>query len=192
MPKSHFCSVCKKEFKRKLSRDKHLFFRHGEDQHRKFPIPVKQNHYCPFCENIIENSKFKSRKELIDHIDLAHLDQLKYSLHKSAVNGKIKIFRTKIFSEKSMQDFATAKKNQTDIADVIRHELSKTPSVNVSLILSAAYRIPDLTSAADSTKNLVSSSQQFSLKMLKIIFQINHFFRIKGIKKKEETVQKIK
>ena len=169
---SYYYSLCQKEFNRKLSRDKHLFFRHGEAQHRKFPIPAKQKLYCPFCEDSIENSKFKSKKELIDHIDLIHLNELKYSLYKSALNGKIKIFRKKIFTEKTMQDFAAEKKNQVDIIDVVKHELSKTLVVNVSLILSAAYQIPDLTSTAESTEknNLVSSFQLLFLMIFKIIF----------------------
>ena len=176
MSKTHFCSICKKEFKRKLSRDKHLFFRHGEEQHRKFPIPLRQKIFCPFCENIVENSQFKSKKELINHIDSVHLDQLKYSLHKTAINGNIKIFRKKIFSEKTMQDFVAVKKNQKNIVDVIKHELSKTPTVNVSLILSAAYQIPDLNSSPDSTgkNNSVSFYRKilYYYKYLKIVFFI--------------------
>ena len=41
------------------------------------------------------------------------------------------------------------KKNRQEIVDVIHHQLSKTFTVKVALILSAAYQIPDLNSAAE-------------------------------------------
>ena len=40
-------------------------------------------------------------------------------------------------------------KKRQEIVDVIRHKLSKTFTVKVALILSAAYQIPDLNSAAE-------------------------------------------
>ena len=40
-------------------------------------------------------------------------------------------------------------KNKQEIVDVIRHELSKTFTIKVALILSAAYQIPDLNSTAE-------------------------------------------
>ena len=147
MPKSYVCPECQKSFDRKSSRDKHHLFRHRETTKSRARSPLNQSFQCPFCEN--EVSSFKSRKDLVSHIDASHLENLNYSLYKSALNGKIKFYRKHIFSKETLQGFVANKKNRQEIVDVICHELSKTFTVKVALILTAAYQIPDLNSAAE-------------------------------------------
>ncbi len=147
MPKSYVCPECQKSFDRKSSRDKHHLFRHRETTKSRARTPLNQSFQCPFCEN--EVSSFKSRKDLVSHIDASHLENLNYSLYKSALNGKIKFYRKHIFSKETLQGFVANKKNRQEIVDVICHELSKTFTVKVALILTAAYQIPDLNSAAE-------------------------------------------
>ena len=155
MPKIHSCPTCGKQFNRKSSKEKHQLFRHREKPSKSSTVPLKQIHQCPFCVGSGENpTVFKLRKDLISHVDLTHLKDLNYSLHKTAINEKIKFFRKQIFSEQTLQDFVSFKKNQKDIADVIKHELSKTPTIKVALILSAAYQIPDFTSSEESDKTV--------------------------------------
>ena len=75
----------------------------------KPPNPeLNQSFQCPFCENKV--SSFKSRKDLVSHIDASHLENLNYSLHKSALNGKIKFYRKHIFSKETLHGFAANKK----------------------------------------------------------------------------------
>ena len=146
MPKSYVCRECQKSFARKSSRDKHESFRHRETSSKfRNRTPLNQSLQCPFCKN--ELSSFKSRNDLVSHIDSSHLEDLNYSLFKSALNGKIKIFRKHIFSTETLHAFVVNRANRQEIVDVIRHELSKTFTVKVALILSAAYQIPDLNSA---------------------------------------------
>ena len=147
MPKSYVCPECQKSFARKSSRDKHHLFRHRETTKSRARTPLNQSFQCPFCEN--EVSSFKSRKDLVSHIDASHLENLNYSLYKSALNGKIKFYRKHIFSKETLHGFVANKKNRQEIVDVICHELSKTFTVKVALILTAAYQIPDLNSAAE-------------------------------------------
>ena len=147
MPKSYVCPECQKSFDRKSSRDKHHLFRHRETTQSRAQTPLNQSFQCPFCEN--EVSSFKSRKYLVSHIDASHLENLNYSLYKSALNGKIKFYQKHIFSKETLQGFVANKKNRQEIVDVICHELSKTFTVKVALILTAAYQIPDLNSAAE-------------------------------------------
>ena len=147
MANAHVCSECNKPFKRKSSKDKHLFFRHGGLKERKYSVPVRHNLQCPFCKS--EEKIFKNKNDLIAHIDSFHLNELKYSLHKTAINGKIQIFRKSIFNDQTLQAFAIDKTNQQEIANVIKHELSKTPTVKVALILSATYHIPDVTKSTE-------------------------------------------
>ena len=146
MPKSYVCRECQKSFARKSSRDKHELFRHRETSSKfRNRTLLNQSLQCPFCKN--ELSSFKSRNDLVSHIDSSHLEDLNYSLFKSALNGKIKIFRKHIFSTEMLHAFVANRTNRQEIVDVIRHELSKTFTVKVALILSAAYQIPDLNSA---------------------------------------------
>ena len=147
MPKSYVCPECQKLFIRKSSRHKHHLFRHHETTKSRARTPLNQSFQCPFCENKV--SSFKSRKDLVSHIDTSHLENLKYILHKSALNGKIKFYRKHIFSKETLHGFAENKKNRQEIVDVICHELSKTFTVKVALILTAAYQISDLNSAAE-------------------------------------------
>ena len=147
MPKSYVCSECQKSFVRKSSRDKHHLFRHRETTKSRARTPLNQSFQCPFCEN--EVSSFISRKDLVSHIDASHLENLNYSLYKSALNGKIKFYRKHIFSKETLQGFVANKKNRQEIVDVICHELSKTFTVKVALILTAVYQIPDLNFAAE-------------------------------------------
>ena len=147
MPKSYVCSECQKSFVRKSSRDKHHLFLHGETTKSRARTPLNQSFQCPFCEN--EVSSFKSRKDLVSHIDASHLENLNYSLYKSALNGKIKFYRKHIFSKETLQGFVANKKYRQEIVDVICHELSKTFTFKVALILTAAYQIHDLNSAAE-------------------------------------------
>ena len=149
MGKIHFCPECNKSFNRKSSKDKHLLFRHGEIKQRKYTVPVRQTLKCVFCKS--EEKIFKNKNDLISHIDSIHLNELKYSLHKSALNGRVQIFRQSIVNEQTLQDFASDKKNQEEIVNVIKHEVSKTPTVKVSLILSAVYQIPDVTKSTEKT-----------------------------------------
>ena len=143
------CPECNKSFNRKSSRDKHLLFRHGEIKQRKYPVPVRQALICPFCTS--EEKNFQNKKDLITHIDSDHLNELKYSLHKTALNGKVQIFRQSIVNEQTLHDFASDKKNQEEIVNVIKHEVSKTPTVKIALILSAVYQIPDVTKSTEKT-----------------------------------------
>ena len=147
MSKSYDCPECQKSFVRKSSRDKHHLFRNCETAKSQARTLLNQSFRCPFCENKV--SSFKSRKDLVFHIDASHLENLNYSLHKSALNGKINFYRKHIFSKETLHGFAANKTNKQEIVDVIRHELSKTFTVKVALILSAAYQIPDLNSAAE-------------------------------------------
>ena len=134
-------------FVRKSSRDKHHLFRHRKTTKSRTRTPLNQSFQCPFSEN--EVTSFKSRKDLVSHIDASHLENLKYILHKSALNGKIKFYQKHIFSKELLHGFAANKKNRQEIVDVICHELSKTFTVKVALILTAAYQILDLNSAAE-------------------------------------------
>ena len=156
MSKIYSCPECKKTFNRKSSKDKHFLFRHGESVQRKYVVPVRHTLKCPFCQS--EEKVFLNKKDLITHIDSFHLNELKYSLHKSAINGKVQIFRKHIFGKQSLQDFTSDKENQKEIADVVKHEISKTPTVKVALIISAVYQIPDLTKSTEKT-NSVSDNQ---------------------------------
>ena len=143
MPKSYVCCECQKSFARKSSRDKHQRFCHRETSTKfRTRTLLNQSLQCPFCKN--ELSSFKSRNDFVSHIDSSHLEYLNYSLFKSALNGKIKIFRKHIFSTETLHSFVVNRTNRQEIVDVIRHELSKTFTVKV---LSAAYQIPDLNSA---------------------------------------------
>ena len=108
MPKSYVCPECQKSFVRKSSRDKHHLFRHRETTKSRARAPLNQSFQCPFCEN--EVSSFKSRKDLISHIDASHLKNLNYSLHKSALNRKIKFYRKHIFSKETLQVLLQIKK----------------------------------------------------------------------------------
>ena len=143
--KIHICPECNKSFKRKFSRDIHVRLRHQETS--AF-IPLRQINQCPFCDQ--GKQVFEKRSNLISHIDNAHLESLKYTLHKSALNGKIKFFRKRFFTEQSLPDFVSDKANHLDIVNVLKHELSKTPFIKAALILTAAYQIPDLSSPIDS------------------------------------------
>ena len=149
MVKIHSCSECNKTFNRKSSKDKHLLFRHGEIKQRKYTVPVRQTLKCPFCTS--DEKIFRNKNDLISHIDSTHLNELKYSLHKSALNGKVQIFRQTIVNEQTLQDFASDKKNQEEIVKVIKHEVSKTPTVKIALILSAVYQIPDVAKSTEKT-----------------------------------------
>ena len=100
MPKSYVCPECQKLFVRKSSRDKHHLFRHRETTKSQTRTPLNQSFQCLFCEN--EVSSFKSKKDLVSHIDASHLENLKYSLHKSALNGKIKFYQKHIFSKETL------------------------------------------------------------------------------------------
>ena len=159
MPKIHFCPECKKSFNRKSSKDNHFLFRHGEAKQRKYIVPVRQNLQCPFCKS--EEKIFKAKKDLIAHIDSFHLNELKYFLHKTAINGKVKIFRKNIVNEQTLQDFASDETNQNEIVNVIKHEISKIPTVKIALILSAVYQIPDVTKSTEKT-DLVSKKFNFN------------------------------
>ena len=110
MVKIHSCPECNKTFNRKSSKDKHLLFRHGEIKQRKYTVPTRQTHKCPFCTS--EEKIFRNKNDLISHIDSIHLNELKYSLHKTALNGKIQIFRKNIVNEQTLQDFASDKKSK--------------------------------------------------------------------------------
>ena len=147
MVKIHSCPECNKTFNRKSSKDKHLLYRHGEIKQRKYTVPVRQTQKCPFC--VSEEKLFQNKKDLIFHIDSVHLNELKYSLHKSALNERVQIFRQNIANEQTLQDFASDKKNQREIVNVIKHEVSKTPTVKIALILSAVYQIPDVTKSTE-------------------------------------------
>ena len=104
MPKSYVCRECQKSFARKSSRDKHKLFRHRETSSKfRNRTPLNQSLQCPFCKN--ELSSFKSRNDLVSHIDSSHLEDLNYSLFKSALNGKIKIFWKHIFSTETLHAF---------------------------------------------------------------------------------------
>ena len=103
MPKSYVCSECQKLFVRKSSRHKHHLFRHRETTKSRAWTLLNQSFQCPFCEN--EVSSFKSRKDVVSHIDAFHLENLNYSLHKSALNGKIKFYRKHIFSKETLLGF---------------------------------------------------------------------------------------
>ena len=108
MPKSYVCPECQKSFVRKSSRDKHHLFRHRETTKSRARTPLNQSFQCPFCKN--EVSSFKSRKDLVSHIDASHLENLNYSLFKSALNGKIKFYRKHIFSKETLHGFVANKK----------------------------------------------------------------------------------
>ena len=120
MPKSYVCPECQKLFIRKSSRDKDHLFCHRETMKSRAWTPLNRSFQCPFCKN--EVSSFKSRKDLVSHIDASHLENLNYSLHKSALNGKIKFYRKHISSKETLHGFATNKKNRQEIVDVICHE----------------------------------------------------------------------
>ena len=147
MPKSYVCPECQKPFARKSSRDKHHLFRHREKTKSRPRTPLNQSLQCMFCKK--ELSSFKLKKDLVSHIDSFHLENLNYSLFKSALNGKIKIYRKHIFSKETLHSFVLNRTNRQEIVDIIRHELSKVFTVKVALILSAAYQIPDLNSATE-------------------------------------------
>ena len=59
------------------------------------------------------------------------------------------MYRKHIFSKETLHGFVANKENRQEIVDVICQELSKIFTVKVALILSAAYQIPDLDSAAE-------------------------------------------
>ena len=149
MSKTHYCPECKKTFNRKSSKDNHFLFRHGETKQRKYIVPVRQILQCPFCKS--EEKFFKVKKDYIAHIDSFHLNELKYFLHKTAINGKVQIFRKNIVNGQTLQDFASDKTNQNEIVNVIKHEISKTPTIKIALILSAVYQIPDVTKPTEKT-----------------------------------------
>ena len=110
MPKSYICPECQKSFARKSSRDKHHLFRHRETTKSQTRTPLNQSFQCPFCKNKL--SYFTSRKHLVSHIDSSHLEKLDYSLFKSALNGKVKIFRKHIFSKETLHSFVVNKTNK--------------------------------------------------------------------------------
>ena len=83
------------------------------------------------------------------HIDFSHLENLNYSLYKSALNRKIKIYQKHIFSKEILHSFVVNRTNRQEIVDIIHYELSKSFTVKVALISSAAYQIPDLNPAAE-------------------------------------------
>ena len=174
------CSTCGKEFRRKSSRDIHFRLRHREP--RQIPALPRQSHQCPFCNTVSgDESSFSTRNDLVLHIDSVHLNSLNFSLHKSALNGKIKIFRKLIFSEQTLQAFAVDKKNQSDIADVIIHELSKSQIIKVSLILSAAYQIPALINDGDTTSSqelLIADRDTFALRTESVNFSAHESKRV--------------
>ena len=147
MLKSYICPECQKLFARKSSRDKHHLFHHRDTTKSPTRTPLNQPLQCPFYENKVIS--FKSRKDLVSHIDASHLENLNYSLYKSALNGKIKFYRKQIFSKETLHGFAANKENRQEIVDVIHHELSKIFTVKVAIILSVAYKIPDLNSASE-------------------------------------------
>ena len=93
MPKSYFCPECQKSIIRKSSRDKHHLFRHRETSKSRTRTLLNQSFQCPFCENKV--SSFKSRKDLVSHIDASHLENLKYSLHKTALGFSSKFKKIK-------------------------------------------------------------------------------------------------
>ena len=68
------------------------------------------------------------------------------------------------------------KKNQEEIVNVIKHEVSKTPTVKISLILSAVYQIPDVTK---STEKTVQVSNFFSFNFLLLVIFNYFIFRMK-------------
>ena len=113
MPKSYVCPECQKSFARKSSPDKHQLFRHRETTKSQTRTPLNQSLQCPFCK--IELSSFKSRNDLVSHIDSSHLENLNYSLFKSALNGKIKIFRKHIFSKETLHSFVINRTNRQEI-----------------------------------------------------------------------------
>ena len=152
MSKIHSCPECDKTFNRKSSKDKHLLFRHGETKQRTYSVPIRQALQCPFCK--FEEKIFSKKEDLNAHIDSFHLKELEYSLHKSALNGKIQIFRKNILGGQTLESFASDKKNQKDIANVIKHEVSKTPTVKIALIISAVYQIPNLTKSTEKTESV--------------------------------------
>ena len=152
MSKTHYCPECKKTFNRKSSKDNHFLFRHGETKQRKYIVPVRQILQCPFCKS--EEKFFKVKKDYIAHIDSFHLNELKYFLHKTAINGKVQIFRKNIVNGQTLQDFASDKTNQNEIVNVIKHEISKTPTIKIALILSAVYQIPDVTKPTEKTNSV--------------------------------------
>ena len=174
------CSTCGKEFRRKSSRDIHFRLRHREP--RQIPTSPRQSHQCPFCNTASGNeSSFSTRNDLALHVDSVHLNSLNFSLHKSALNGKIKFFRKLIFSEQTLQAFAVDKKNRTDIADVIIHELSKSQIIKVSLILSAAYQIPALINDGDTTSSqelLIADRDTFALRTESVNFSAHESKRV--------------
>ena len=108
MPKSYVFPKCQKSLVRKSSRDKHHLFRHCKTTKSRARTLLNQSFQCLFCENQV--GSFKSRKNLVSHIDASHLENLNYSLHKSALNRKIKFYRKHIFSKETLHGFAANKK----------------------------------------------------------------------------------
>ena len=137
---THQCPKCEKEFSRKYTRDRHYKCQHTTQTF----VPPRKDFTCPFCQLKGISTYFASKKDLVHHVDTEHIDSLVYRPRKSALKRKIIVFAKQLVSLQPLDQFVSDKKNEKEILDVILHELSKSETLKVSLIVTADYRIPSM------------------------------------------------
>ena len=156
----HKCSKCGKEFTRKYTRDLHYKRRHTQTF-----LPLKKDYACPFCQLNEVSTYFDNKKDLVEHVDGQHKNNLVFKEVKSAINRAITIFTKQIVSLQPLEQFVSDKKNVYDIVEVIKLELAKTESIKVSLIVKADYRIPSMVQADENARDAddVANKEQVPL-----------------------------
>ena len=148
------CSKCNKQFSRKYTRDLHFKRRHTQNF-----LPSKKDYTCPFCQLSNKATYFANKKDLVEHVDEQHKNNLVFKETKSALNRAITIFTKQIVSLQPLEQFVSDKKNVYDIVEVIKLELAKTESIKVSLIVKADYRIPSTTQAENKESDVANEEQ---------------------------------
>ena len=150
----HQCQRCGKEFTRKYTRDLHFKRRHTQSF-----LPVKREYTCSFCKLNNIPTYFDNKKNLVEHVDEQHKNNLVFKEVKTSLNRAITIFTKQIVSLQPLEQFVSDKKNVYDIVEVIKLELAKTESIKVSLIVKADYRIPSMTQADDKEADVANEEQ---------------------------------
>ena len=176
---THICKECGKTFTRKYNRDKHYQKKHIENF-----LFVKKRFNCPFCAKNNIDKHFPKKELLVQHVNQEHLNSLKYDKIKSAFDGKITLFRKKLVTLQTLENFVSDKKNFEEILKVILFKLSEFDIVKVALILAADYRIPSIehTSSEVETNNesndtsdslLAEERDRFTLRTKREIFNVH-------------------
>ena len=101
----HQCSKCGKEFTRKYTRDLHFRRRHTQTF-----LPLKKDYTCPLCQLSDVSTYFDNKKDLVEHVDEQHKNNLVFKEVKSALNRAITIFTKQIVSLQPLEQFVSDKK----------------------------------------------------------------------------------